>query len=383
MRRKQTALLITLLLLSSLAFVSQTRPQSSVSSTDPITADRGGPPVTDEDGDRIPDLHESIFGDVRLIESSTGVVSVSGLDPMNATDNMSDHDNDGASALMEFCWPYTLDTCFDRLSLTGKPPQFTESGLREYLDPRVADTDGDGLPDGYEIYMCTEGGLGYQNATNSWQCLWFDPLDPSDSIEDIDKCEDFSFGCGDGFDVNRDGYIDVGERYTNSEEYLYGTPEDWLTERDGLWCAGEIPGLTDDSCQTEIARATNDRGWLGSDPTEPDSDYYTWSEVIAIGLAVPGDAYLTGGRSTTVWTRATPAMPSRTPISTGGTSTGTASSFPTSRPPLLIGARRSAITRSTWYTMTREHGLPRDSEGSRPPRATLEWPPSTRVPVQD
>ena len=289
MRRKQTALLITLLLLSSLAFVSQTRPQSSVSSTDPITADRGGPPVTDEDGDRIPDLHESIFGDVRLIESSTGVVSVSGLDPMNATDNMSDHDNDGASALMEFCWPYTLDTCFDRLSLTGKPPQFTESGLREYLDPRVADTDGDGLPDGYEIYMCTEGGLGYQNATNSWQCLWFDPLDPSDSIEDIDKCEDFSFGCGDGFDVNRDGYIDIGERYTNSEEYMYGTPDDWLTERDGLWCAGEIPGLTDDSCQTEIARATGDRGWLGSDPTEPDSDYYTWSEVIAIGLAVPGD----------------------------------------------------------------------------------------------
>jgi len=152
-RRKQTALLITMLLLSSLAFISQTRPQSSVSSTDPITADRGGPPVTDEDGDRIPDLHESIFGNVRFVESSTGVVSVNGLNPMNATDNMSDHDNDGASALLEFCWPYTLDTCFDRLSLTGKPPQFTESGLREYLDPRVADTDGDGLPDGYEIYI--------------------------------------------------------------------------------------------------------------------------------------------------------------------------------------------------------------------------------------
>ena len=153
MRRKQTALLITLLILGSMAFVSQTRPQSSVSSTDPITADRGGPPVTDEDGDKIPDLHESIFGDVRLIESSTGIISVSGLDPMNSSDNMSDHDRDGASALLEFCWPYTLDTCFDRLSLTGKPPQFTDSGLREYLDPRVADTDGDGLPDGYEIHM--------------------------------------------------------------------------------------------------------------------------------------------------------------------------------------------------------------------------------------
>ena len=289
MRRKQTALLMTILLLSSLAFVSQTRPQSSVSSTDPITADRGGPPVTDEDGDRIPDLHESIFGDVRLIDTSTGVVSVRGLDPTNGTDNMSDYDNDGASALLEFCWPYTLDRCFDRLSLTGKPPQFTDSGLREYLDPRNADTDGDGLPDGYEIYMCTEGGLGYQNASNAWQCLWFDPLDASDSTEDIDRCEDFSFGCGDGFDVNRDGFIDIGERYTNSEEYLYGIPEGWLTERDGLWCAGEIAGLSPDSCQGDIERATGDNGWLGSDPTEPDSDYYTWSEVIAIGLAVPGD----------------------------------------------------------------------------------------------
>ena len=289
MRRKQTALLMTILLLGSLAFVSQTRPQSSVSSTDPITADRGGPPVTDEDGDRIPDLHESIFGDVRLIDTSTGVVSVRGLDPTNGTDNMSDYDSDGASALLEFCWPYTLDRCFDRLSLTGKPPQFTDSGLREYLDPRNADTDGDGLPDGYEIYMCTEGGLGYQNASGAWQCLWFDPLDASDSTEDIDRCEDFSFGCGDGFDVNRDGFIDIGERYTNSEEYLYGIPEDWLTERDGLWCAGEIAGLSPDSCQGDIERATGDNGWLGSDPTESDSDYYTWSEVIAIGLAVPGD----------------------------------------------------------------------------------------------
>ncbi|MBR84639.1 MAG: hypothetical protein CMA85_01675 [Euryarchaeota archaeon] len=289
MRRKQTALLITLLILGSMAFVSQTRPQSSVSSTDPITADRGGPPVTDEDNDRIPDLHESIFGDTRYVETSSGTISVRGLDPMNSTDNMSDHDRDGASALLEFCWPYTLDTCFDRLSLTGKPPQFTESGLREYLDPRVSDTDGDGLPDGYEIHMCTEGGLGYQNATNAWQCLWFDPLDPSDSAEDIDSCEDFTFGCGDGFDVNRDGFIDFGERYTNSEEYLFGTPDDWITERDGLWCAGEIPGLTKDSCQDTVSRPTGNDGWLGSDPTHPDSDYYAWSEIIAVGLAVPGD----------------------------------------------------------------------------------------------
>ena len=39
MRRKQTALLVSFLIFSSLAFVSQTRPQSPVSSTDPNEAE--------------------------------------------------------------------------------------------------------------------------------------------------------------------------------------------------------------------------------------------------------------------------------------------------------------------------------------------------------
>ena len=242
MRRKQTAAFIVLLLLSSLAFVSQTRPQSPVDSTNPTDAQGGAPPATDADEDRIPDQYEAIYGEDIVIDTPEGGFVVLGLDMNNGTDNMSDHDRDGAVALLEYCWPYTLDKCFtDRLSLTGKPPELTESGNREYLDTTSSDTDGDGLPDGYEIHMCTEGGLGYLNATNAWTCLWFDPLDPSDSTEDIDRCEDFSFGCGDGFDVNRDGHIDVTERYSNSEEYSFGTPENWLTERDGLWCSGTIP----------------------------------------------------------------------------------------------------------------------------------------------
>ena len=208
----------------------------------------------------------------------------------NGTDNMSDHDRDGAVALLEYCWPYTLDKCFsDRLSLTGKPPELTQSGNREYLDPTKADTDGDGLPDGYEIHMCTEGGLGYLNATNAWTCLWFDPLDPSDRVEDIDRCDDFSFGCGDGFDVNRDGDIDITERYSNAEEYSFGIPDYWITERDGLWCSGTIQGLSELSCQDIFERPTGDSGWLGTDPTRSDSDYYSWSDLLASGLVVPGD----------------------------------------------------------------------------------------------
>ena len=290
MRRKQTAAFIVLLLLSSLAFVSQTRPQSPVDSTNPTDADGGAPPATDADEDRIPDQYESIYGEDIIIDTPEGSFEVLGLDMNNGTDNMSDHDRDGAVALLEYCWPYTLDKCFtDRLSLTGKPPELTQSGNREYLDPTSSDTDGDGLPDGYEIHMCTEGGLGYLNATNAWTCLWFDPLDPSDNVEVIDRCDDFSFGCGDGFDVNRDGDIDVTERYSNSEEYSFGIPQNWITERDGLWCAGTIPGMSENACQDSIVRPTGDDGWLGTDPTRSDSDYYSWSGLLATGLVIPGD----------------------------------------------------------------------------------------------
>ena len=293
MRRKQTAFLVTLLILSSLVFVSQTRPQAPVSSVDPPDLPGSGPMAVDLDEDLIPDIHEVIYGESRVIETPFGIVIVEGLDPMNGSDNVTDFDRDGASALMEYCWPWTLDTCFtERLSLTGKSPDETESGYREYLDPRESDTDGDGLPDGYEIYMCTEGGAGYQNqATSEWVCLYFDPLDDSDAIEDADLCieQASEWGCGDGFDVNRDGEIDLDERYTNSEEYWFGSPSDWLTERDGLWCSGKMPNLHPDACQNEVVRPTGDDGWLGSDPRRIDSDYYAWSELIPTSLAVPGD----------------------------------------------------------------------------------------------
>ena len=255
MRRKQTALLISFLILSSLAFVSQTRPQSPVSSTDPNLADGTVSPVTDQDGDLIPDLYEVIFGGDHRLETTTGELTISGLDPSDATDNTTDNDRDGLTALQEYCWPYTIDRCFEeRNSLTGKAPEETASGLREYLDPRVSDTDGDGLPDGYEVYMCTVGGL-YANNPNdplnskkAWECQYFDPLDPSDLISDFDRCEaDFSWGCGDGFDFNSDGVIDIGERFTNTEEYLFGSPQDWVTERDGLWCHGQIHSLSGDA----------------------------------------------------------------------------------------------------------------------------------------
>ena len=86
MRRKQTALLVSLLIFSSLAFVSQTRPQSPVSSTDPNEADGTDSPVTDQDGDLVPDLYEVIFGESVEIELSGTNIAISGLNPSDSTD---------------------------------------------------------------------------------------------------------------------------------------------------------------------------------------------------------------------------------------------------------------------------------------------------------
>ena len=305
MRRKQTALLISLLILSSLAFISQTRPQSPVSSTDPNLAEGTDSPVTDQDGDLIPDIYEVIFGEDFTLELANYETSIEGLNPSDSTDNSTDNDRDGLTALQEYCWPYTLDNCFEnRDGLTGKPPEDTASGLREYLDPRVSDTDGDGIPDGYEVYMCTEGGL-YKsdpndplNPDNFWECRYFDPLDPSDKMADFDRCEaDFSWGCGDGFDFNGDGSIDEGELFTNTEEYEFGIPDNWVTERDGLWCWGKIQGLEENSCQNTHERPTGESGWMGTDPRFSDSDYFFWDEIQPSKLEILGDGIPDGWES--------------------------------------------------------------------------------------
>ncbi len=279
MRRRQTALLIVFLLISGLSFASQTRPSAEVGSVNPDDTTGIGPPITDQDKDGIPDLHEELFSPIRNISYMGGIRQIQGLDPNNGSDNISDFDRDGLDALMEYCWPYSMDTCFDeRRSLTGKPPDLTESGLREFLDPRVSDTDGDGLPDGYEVYMCMNEGVGFVNESYAWTCSAFDPLDPSDGFLDSDRCADYSLGCGDGFDVNSDGIIEPQEAYTNAEEYSYGSPTGWVTEIDGLRCFGTIGSLVDSACSDEDRGIKNlNSGWLGTDPLRNDSDDHYFS----------------------------------------------------------------------------------------------------------
>ena len=270
MRRKQTALLITLLILGSMVFVSQIRPNSPVQSVHPGDTTGEGPPITDRDKDGMPDLHEDAFSEPVFLDMGDRSRTIPGLDADNGTDNQSDHDFDGLTALMEYCWPYDLDSCFtnNRTGLPGKSADISEIGVRWYLDPRSADTDGDGLPDGFEVAMCMSSPyIGFVNESNVWNCRAFDPLNSSDGQLDSDLCPDRQLGCGDGFDVDRDGTIEPHEFYTNAEEYLYGAPENWVTEFDGLRCSGQINHLVN-PCLTDETRATNDDGWLGTDPSK-------------------------------------------------------------------------------------------------------------------
>ncbi|MDP6905789.1 MAG: hypothetical protein QF440_00030, partial [Candidatus Thalassarchaeaceae archaeon] len=296
MRRKQTALLISLLIIGSMIFVSQIRPNNPVESVHPGDTTGEGPPVTDHDKDGMPDLHEEMFSESVFMDLGDRSKEIRGLDMLNGSDNSSDYDMDGLTALMEYCWPYDLDSCFtnNRTGLPGKPADLSETGIRWFLDPRSGDTDGDGLPDGFEVAMCMDK-TGYLNDSDTWTCDTFDPLNSSDGSLDSDSCPNNPglFECGDGFDVDRDGIVEPHEFYTNAEEYSYGAPENWTTEFDGLRCSGSIPYLVDPCTDLEY-RPTGDDGWLGTDPLRRDSDYFLWANGSIRDQSQKGDGIIDG-----------------------------------------------------------------------------------------
>ncbi len=145
----------------------------------------------DTDGDGIPDGYEIFYNDV--------------LDPNDPTDAREDPDGDGLTNLEEYIW----DT-----------------------DPNNPDTDGDGMPDGWE-------------AKHN-----LDPTNPADANEDPD---------GDGL--------------TNLEEHMYGTdPNNPDTDGDGYTDYEEIKA--------------------GSDPNDPnsipdDTKLLTWSRGFMVLSLIP------------------------------------------------------------------------------------------------
>ena len=285
MRRSQTTLLTTLAVVSSLLFMSQFPAVSNVANIHPDDTDGSPPPNTDSDGDLIPDVHETLFEEWMNWTAVDGrEVVIKGLDKNNGSDAFVDLDKDGLNATEEFCWPYPAN-CTEPGFPRGLTGELDGNNDRIYLDPRLADTDGDGMPDGYEAYMCQRIG-GFDAVSQRFLCPTFNPLNASDLTLDGDN---------DGFDVNRDGVMTDAERFTAPEEYAHGMPSTHTTELDGLWCHATLPeGATLKvwpyiptganatfkhllaACTTSASQPVGEDVWLGTDPLLDDSDRYHW-----------------------------------------------------------------------------------------------------------
>jgi len=166
------------------------------------------PDLNDTDGDGLTDIDElyihltdPTYNDTDQDGMPDGWEVSYNLNPISALDADDDLDNDG--------WD------FDRKFNITADEEFTN--LQEYLNntnPRNADTDGDGMPDGWEAFY----GL---NPTNS-----------ADANTDLDL---------DGYDSNRDTFVSESERFTNYEEFLNNTiPNKNDTDEDGMWDGWEI-----------------------------------------------------------------------------------------------------------------------------------------------
>ena len=145
-----------------------------------------------------------------------------GLNPLNPADAGADPDQDGVINRLEY--NNTAAGAYIEVdNITHTNPKLNDTDgdglldgeeLFNYLtDPTYNDTDGDGMPDGWEVKY----GL--------------NPLDSADALLDSDN---------DGFDYNWDGNLS-GEEYTNLFEYLNGTdPTNGDTDGDGMSDGWEV-----------------------------------------------------------------------------------------------------------------------------------------------
>ena len=135
--------------------------------------------------------------------------------------------------IRDSCWPYPAN-CTESGFPRGLTGILDENNERTYLDPRMSDTDGDGMPDGFEAYMCQRIG-GFDETTLRYDCGSYNPLNGSDLTSDGDN---------DGFDVDRDGTLSPAERFTATYEYSFGCPSGFSTESYVLLFHSSFPSLS-------------------------------------------------------------------------------------------------------------------------------------------
>jgi len=177
----------------------------------------------DTDNDGMPDSWELEYSGNPKVTSPDGRTSkLIGLD-YNLIDSNADPDHDGLTNLQEFCWPLSIETCDIETVLARGTT----------LNPQNSDSDGDGIPDGMEIILCTRQ-MANGTRGDDGLCVDFSPLIASDT--DVDQ---------DGVDTNANGQLEEDEELNSSTEIWFGAPASWLVEIDGLWRGGLDPLLAD------------------------------------------------------------------------------------------------------------------------------------------
>jgi transglutaminase-like putative cysteine protease len=196
--------------------------------------------LMDNDGDGLINLHERIYGtnenlsDTDHGEVPDGVEIMEGFDPLNQTDDyLIDSDGDGLYDYYEYMCgtdPYNSDTDYDGLSDQYEMNYYYDSESYSHLNPTRIDTDGDSLPDGFEIEIGT---------------------DPTSKDSD-----------GDGLD-------------DNEEIYWHSSPLNQDTDNDGLSDSNEVNAMK----TSPILKDTDGDGiddnleyLYNTNPLSPDSD---------------------------------------------------------------------------------------------------------------
>ena len=185
------------------------------------------------------------------------------------------------SAAEHRAWTNAWETAV-AAGFTGTPEEFElgKDGFGPWspenrTDPTTADTDGDGLEDGYEYYFWYYAHVGWIDAAGEWRRLEGEKFNladiskgirmPPEEIERILNPND-PYGTGDGDATRRDSDEDG---LTDLEELAIGTsPIHWDTDRDGISDLWEVLRGTDPLTPE-----------AGEDAANTDGDYMAYAEV--------------------------------------------------------------------------------------------------------